>query len=228
MPGASKDNLLIRGFSLSANSSNLALVNNPNIDSKIGINKIVKSITIANNKESENISPLAKTKSWFLIRDILSLPINIHWLKKDPIGTKIDSWSNWALLLILAPSRDTTEAQTIKIKNKLLFIANAGSGQLKLAIDTQAKDVMLPIPWDIINAGGIIIDNGLMVEAKTNFAACTAKRRVMIKKICLEEIVGFSFFDINIKIPELMSISVKVNSHEKISETFKGEIRSSL
>ena len=32
VPGASRDNLLIRGFSLSANSSNLALVNNPKIN----------------------------------------------------------------------------------------------------------------------------------------------------------------------------------------------------
>ena len=67
-----------------------------------------------------------------------------------------------------------------------------------------------------------------MVEAKANFVACTAKRRVMIKKICLEEIVGFSFFETNIKIPELISISVKVKSHEKISATFKGELRSNL
>ena len=142
------------------------------------------------------------------------------------MGTKIDSWSNWALLLILPPSRDTTEAQTNKIKNKLLLIKTSGSGQLRLAIDTQAKAVMLPIPWDIINAGGIIIDNGLMVEAKTNFVNCTAKRRVIIKIICLEEIVGFSFFETNIKIPELISASVKVKSQEEIFEKFKGEIRS--
>ena len=144
------------------------------------------------------------------------------------MGTKIDSWSNWALLLILPPSKDTTEAQTNKIKNKLLFIATAGSGQLKLAIDTQAKAVMVPIPWDIITAGGIIIDNGLMVEAKANFVTCTAKRRVMIKKICLEEIVGFSFFETNIKTSQLISISVKVQNQEKISAEFKGEIRSNL
>jgi len=50
----------------------------------------------------------------------------------------------------------------------------------------------------------------------------------MIKMICLEEIVGFSFFETNIKIPELMSISVKVKSQEKIFTIFKGEIRSSL
>ena len=110
----------------------------------------------------------------------------------------------------------------------MLLRARAGSGQIKLAIDTQVKAVMLPIPWDIINAGGITIDNGLMVEAKTNFVTCTAKRRVMIKKICLEEIVGFSFFETNIKTPELISISIKVKNQEKISAIFKGEIRRSL
>ena len=136
--------------------------------------------------------------------------------------------SSYKLLLILPPSRDTTEEKTNKIKNKLLFIATAGSGQLKLAIETQAKAVMLPIPWDIINAGGTIKDNGLMVEAKANFVACTAKRRVMIKMICLEEIVGFSFFETNIKTPELISISVNAKNQEKISDKFKGEIRSSL
>ena len=73
-----------------------------------------------------------------------------------------------------------------------------------------------------------MIDNGLMVEARANFVACTAKRRVIIKKICLEEIVGFSFFETNIKIPDLISISVKEKSQEKISLIFKGEIRSSL
>ena len=72
------------------------------------------------------------------------------------------------------------------------------------------------------------MDNGLMVEAKANFVTCTAKRREMIKKICLDEIVGFSFFETNIKIPEIISISVKVKNQEKISEIFKGEIRSSL
>ena len=50
----------------------------------------------------------------------------------------------------------------------------------------------------------------------------------MIKNICLEEIVGFSFLETNIKTPELISISVKVKSQEKISSIFKGEIRSSL
>ena len=72
------------------------------------------------------------------------------------------------------------------------------------------------------------MDNGLMVEAKANFVTCTAKRRVRIKKICLEEIVGFSFFETNIKTPVLISISVKVKNQEKISAIFKGAIRSSL
>jgi len=67
-----------------------------------------------------------------------------------------------------------------------------------------------------------------MVEAKANFVTCTAKRRVIIKKICLEEIVGFSFFETNIKIPELISASVKLQIQEKVSEIFKGEIRSNL
>jgi len=67
-----------------------------------------------------------------------------------------------------------------------------------------------------------------MVETKANFVACTAKRRVSIKKICLEEIVGFSFFETNIKTTELISISVKVKNQEKISAILKGEIRSSF
>ena len=67
-----------------------------------------------------------------------------------------------------------------------------------------------------------------MFEAKANFNACTAKRRVRIKIICLEEIVGFSFFDTKIKIHELTNASVKVKSQEKIFEIFKGEIRSNL
>ena len=108
------------------------------------------------------------------------------------------------------------------------MITISGSGQNRLAIDTQARAVMLPIPWDIINAGGIIIDSGLMLEDKANLVTCNAKRRVMIKKICLEEIVGFSFFETNIKTPELISISVKVKNQEKISAKFKGEIRSNL
>ena len=43
-----------------------------------------------------------------------------------------------------------------------------------------------------------------------------------------KEIEGFSFFETNIKTPELISISVKVKNQEKISAIFKGEIRSNL
>ena len=50
----------------------------------------------------------------------------------------------------------------------------------------------------------------------------------MINMICLEEIVGFSFFETNIKIPVQKSPSKKVAPQEKTSEIFKGEISSSL
>ena len=87
---------------------------------------------------------------------------------------------------------------------------------------------MLPIPWDIINAGGIIIDNKLVFDAKINLKAWTARRRVMIKIICLEVIVGFSFLDIDIKIKQLIIASEKFKSQEKISDIFKGETISNL
>ena len=67
-----------------------------------------------------------------------------------------------------------------------------------------------------------------MVEAKANLETCTANKRVMSKKICLEVIVGFSFLETNIKIAAQISASVKVKSQEKISEIFKGEIISNL
>ena len=67
-----------------------------------------------------------------------------------------------------------------------------------------------------------------MVEDKANFVTCTAKRRVIRKRICLEEIVGFSFFETNIKIPELIRASAKLQIQEKVFEIFKGEIRSNL
>ena len=189
---------------------------------------MVISIIIAKRRESENIWPFEAKNPWLSIVEIWSFPINSHWVSNAPKGTNIDNWSNCARLLIFPPSTETMQAQINVMRSKLLLILIIASGQLKLAIDTQAKAVMLPIPWDIINAGGIIIDNGLMVEAKANFVTCTAKRRVMIKKICLEEIVGFSFFETNIKTPELISISIKVKNQEKISAIFKGEIRSSL
>ncbi len=73
-----------------------------------------------------------------------------------------------------------------------------------------------------------MIDNALTDEAKPNLIACTTKRSVTIKIICLEEIVGFSFFETNIKIPEAKSASENVKSQDKISEIFKGEVSSNL
>jgi len=73
-----------------------------------------------------------------------------------------------------------------------------------------------------------MIDKGLMVEAKANFEAWDAKRSVMIKIICLEAIVGFSFFATNIKIQVLKSASIKVINQEKKSEIFRGVISSDL
>jgi hypothetical protein len=67
-----------------------------------------------------------------------------------------------------------------------------------------------------------------VVEAKANFEACDAKRRVMIKIICLEEIVGFSFLETNIKIPVLKSTSKKVKNQEKISEIFRDVMSNNL
>ena len=40
--------------------------------------------------------------------------------------------------------------------------------------------------------------------------------------------LGVILFSRNIKTPEQMSASVKVKTHEKISEVFKGETRSNL
>ena len=67
-----------------------------------------------------------------------------------------------------------------------------------------------------------------MLEEKAIFIACTAKRRLMIKIICLEVIEGFSFLETNIKIAELISVSVKVRSQEMKFDRFIGEIRSNL
>ncbi len=102
------------------------------------------------------------------------------------------------------------------------------SGQFRLAIDTQASEVMLPMPCEITKAGGTIIDKGLIVDPKVIFIACTAKRREIIKIICLEVIVGLSFLETNINIPQLTRTSVKFKSQERISDAFNGEKSSSL
>ena len=101
-------------------------------------------------------------------------------------------------------------------------MASAESGQFRKEIDTKAKAVMLPIPWDTIKAGGTIIDKGLTVEPKINLIACTEKSREIIKMICLEVITGFSFLEINIKIPQLTKTSAKVKNQLKITDGAKG------
>tara|TARA_Y100001970_G_C14253917_1_gene873732 strand:- start:35 stop:283 length:249 start_codon:yes stop_codon:yes gene_type:complete len=80
---------------------------------------------------------------------------------------------------------------------------------------------VLPIPWEIIKAGGTINDNGLIVVKEVIFENCTINKREIIKIICLEVIVGFSFLEINIKIPQLNKTSVKVKNKDKVSEVFK-------
>tara|TARA_Y100000813_G_scaffold112940_1_gene80908 strand:- start:738 stop:1046 length:309 start_codon:yes stop_codon:yes gene_type:complete len=72
------------------------------------------------------------------------------------------------------------------------------------------------------------MDKGLIDEPRIVFKACTDKRRKIIKIICLEIIVGFSFLETNIKIAQLTSTSVKVKNHEKILDRFKGEESSNL
>ena len=99
----------------------------------------------------------------------------------------------------------------------------ADSGQFRLAIDTQERAVILPIPCEMIKAGGTIIDKGLMLEEEVIFITCTIKRREIIKIICLEVILGSSFLETNIKIQQLTSTSVKVKSKFIISDFCKDD-----
>ena len=57
-----------------------------NTDGNLFINDAIK------NGSKIIISDKLKKNGWK--KDILFLLINIHWLKNDPIGTKIDSCSN--------------------------------------------------------------------------------------------------------------------------------------
>ena len=187
----------------------------------MGINNIIMSIIIANSRESENILPFNLNNAWLSIKEYSSFPISIHWKIKAPIGTNIDNWSNWARLLIFPPRTETTHAQIKVMKSKLLLIFVIDSGQLKLAIDIQAKAVMVPIPWEIIKAGGTIIDKGLRLDPYMFFIIWTINRSEIIKRICLELMFGFSFLDISIKSPQENKTSAKVKPQEKTSETSK-------
>ena len=142
--------------------------------------------------------------------------------------TNIDNWSNCARLLIFPPRTEIMQEHIKVMTNKLLLISIIESGQLKLAIDTQARAVMVPIPWEIIKAGGMIIDNGLSPDPKKFFIAWTNNRREIIKRICLELIVGFSFLETNIKKPQLIRTSKKDTLQEKITELCKDGTSSSL
>ena len=99
-----------------------------------------------------------------------------------------------------------------------MLISVIESGQLRRAIETQAIAVIVPIPWEMIKAGGTIIDKGLRTVAKIVFVDWTTKRRVIIKRICLELIVGFSFLETSIKNPQLIRTSMNAKLQEKISE----------
>ena len=95
------------------------------------------------------------------------------------------------------------------------------------AIDTQDNAVKVPIPCEIINAGGTIIDKGL-IASKLIFIAWANSKKPITKIICLELITGFSFCDIKIKIPQQISISTKLMNHEKIIPIFKFSTESIL
>ena len=52
------------------------------------------------------------------------------------------------------------------------------------AIDTQVRAVNVPMPWEIIRAGGTIIDKGLKV-VKFNLITWAINNRPRIRIICL-------------------------------------------
>ena len=96
-----------------------------------------------------------------------------------------------------------------------------------MAIETQDKAVIVPMPCEIINAGGTINDKGL-IDSKFIFIVWTINRRPIIRIICLEVIIGFSFLEIRIKIPQHTSISKNVTTQDKIISTFSSETISNL
>ena len=95
------------------------------------------------------------------------------------------------------------------------------------AIDTHVKAVNVPIPWEIIRAGGTIIDKGLKVE-KFNFIPWAINNKKRIRIICLALIVGFSFLEIKINTVQQKRISRKVINQEKIIPGFNGRKSRSL
>ena len=59
-----------------------------------------------------------------------------------------------------------------------------------------------------------MIDKGLSTEVKEVLITWTINKREIIKIICLELMVGFSFLETSIKNPQLISTSVKVMIQE--------------
>ena len=185
----------------------------------MGINNIVMSIIIAKSRESENILPFEVKNSWLSNNEYSSFPISSHWENIAPMGTNIESWSNWARLLILPPRTETTHAQIKVMNSRLLLMFVNESGQLRLAIETQAKAVIVPIPWEIIKAGGMMIDKGLNPGSNIFFIIWTTNSSEIINKICLELMFGFSFLETSIKNPHVNKTSAKFKPQEKTSET---------
>ena len=112
--------------------------------------------------------------------------------------------------------------------NKLLLILIMESGQFRVAMDTQARAVIVPMPWEIIKAGGTIIDKGLSPDPKIFFINWTINRSEIIKRICLELMFGLSFIETSINNPQLNMTSRKVAPQDKKSETPKTGTRSIL
>ena len=81
------------------------------------------------------------------------------------------------------------------INNKSLLTILTELGQLIQAIETQESAVNVPMPCEIIRAGGTIIDKGLKV-VKFNLITWAINNKPRIRIICLALIVGFSFFEI--------------------------------
>ena len=114
------------------------------------------------------------------------------------------------------------------INSKLILISVTEYGQLRLAIETHAREVIVPIPCEIIKAGGTIIDKGLRTVIKVIFVVWAINKRDIIKRICLELIVGFSFLETKIKNPQLTKTFVKLILQETKSEVSKDGTRSNL
>ena len=80
------------------------------------------------------------------------------------------------------------------------------------ATATHVKAVMVPIPWEIINDGGTIKTSGFKKLPYDNFAIWTIKRSPIIKRICLELIIGFSLLEISTNMVQQSNISVNVTN----------------